>query len=374
MGRALIIILAGTLSYLTISNINSSTKLNDNLQESVSYFSDTQARNIANSAVQLQLAKIADNTDYRTSKTNKLSLFGGEVKYSVVDTTVDSENYIKINSRASYFGSTKSVSVLVNPVSNPGFHPPALKAAVSTNNPIKTLGTLTVDGREHDKNGNLLTTGGTLGIWTTSSFQRKGSSTIGGTDDDGDDYAPAKKYDEDIVETNQSYSGGYPTTPDSILGGTANGFPPGKLKSIAQSGKNGSQYSTNPATIKTPLKGVTYVELPPGGSWISANITGSGILIVHNSSLDAVIKNLNVGTFKGILIADDIDKIHTDIIGGVIGLSPSPPSGNCIGNGSGNILYSSEAILEATGSAMGGGEPQNYGFGASRLSIKSWYE
>ena len=44
---------------------------------------------------------------------------------------------------------------------------------------------------------------------------------------------------------------------------------------------------------------------------------------------------------SGLLIADDIDKVHCAILGGVIVLKGS---GNCIGNGSGNVKYCSEVI------------------------------
>ena len=67
----------------------------------------------------------------------------------------------------------------------------------------------------------------------------------------------------------------------------------------------------------------------------------TGVLVVHNSAHNALIKNLNGGTFKGLLIADDIDKVHCAILGGVIVLKGS---GNCIGNGSGNVKYCSDVI------------------------------
>lgn len=142
--------------------------------------------------------------------------------------------------------------------------------------------------------------------------------------------------------------GSNPLSPDSLMGGPLNGYPEGTLKAIAMSGAGGSQYTTNPATLTYPPRGVTYVELPDGGLWNSANITGSGILVVHNSKVNAGIKNLNTGPFKGILLADDIVHVHCDIIGAVIAISSSPSSGNCIGNGSGRILYSGDAVTNAT--------------------------
>jgi hypothetical protein len=68
---------------------------------------------------------------------------------------------------------------------------------------------------------------------------------------------------------------------------------------------------------------------------------------------NAAIKNLNNGTFKGLIIADDIEKIHASIIGAVVSMTTSP-SGNCIGNGSGDVLYSNAAIQQATSVSAGG--------------------
>lgn len=372
MGRALIIILFGTMSFYLMANLSTNERLNTALESSVTYFSKTQARNIANSIVQMQLSKLADSTDYRVPNGASSVMFNGTGNYVIKDTTIGGTDYIKIRARGVYYGEQYTVEAVVEPVTS-GFTPASVLAAITTNNPVKTLGTLIVDGREHDINGNLIANSGTLGLWTTSSFSRSGNSKVGGTSG-GNDHEPAKSYDPGTVATNQTYPGGFPTSPDSILGGSAEGFPPGFLKAIAQSGTNGSQYTTNPNTLTTPLKGVTFVELPDGGTWNPANITGEGILIVHNSNLNAAIKNINHGDFKGLLIADDIVHIHNNIIGAVIALSPSPSSGNCIGNGQGSVLYSTEAIQNATGKALGGGTPNNYGFAATRLSLKSYYE
>jgi hypothetical protein len=80
-------------------------------------------------------------------------------------------------------------------------------------------------------------------------------------------------------------------------------------------------------------------------------------------------KNLNSGTFKGLIIADDVVHIHTNIIGGLICLSPAPSEGNCIGNGNGSVLYSTEAITAATG---GAGTSVSSGSGSSGRVIAWW--
>jgi len=372
MGRALLIILFSSIAIYMITTLNVSSNINTSLDASLDYFSDTQARNIANSMVQIVLTKIADDPEYRVLNKTTKNLFGGIAEYTVKDTIINSIDLISINVDAEYYDISKSVKAFVFPP-DAGYIPDAALAAISTNNPILTLGTMIVDGRDHDKNGALIPGNGTYGIWTTSTFTGSGNSQIGGTSLDTTDYVPEKNFDPSVVAANQVYPGGYPDSPDSILGGTAKGFLPGTLKNIAISGDNGSQYTTNPATLTLPLQGVTYVELPSGDEWNPATINGSGILIIHNSATNAIIKNINSGTFRGIVIADDIVHIHADIIGAVIGLTPTPSDGNCIGNGSGQVLYSSEAIKEATGDVA---EPEldNYGFAKTRVKVYQWYE
>ena len=132
------------------------------------------------------------------------------------------------------------------------------------------------------------------------------------------------------------------------------GYAEGALKTIAQSGLNGSQYVTDPANLTFPLSGVTYAELPSGTPWQAVDFgNSSGILVVHNATTDAVVKNLNTGTFNGLIIADDLVHIHNTILGAVIALTPTPSEGNCIGNGNGDVLYSSETIQAITQDSIG---------------------
>ncbi len=183
---------------------------------------------------------------------------------------------------------------------------------------------------------------------------RGGGTDAGGTAG-GIDYPPASPADPEVIEENADWgTDGFPDTPDEVMGGPSNGYPEGTLKLIAMSGFNGSQWVTNPDDLSLPLSGVTYVELPSGAEWKPVDFGGvsKGILVVHNTIGDARMVNINDGTFKGLIIADDIEHIHEDIIGAVVSLTTSP-SGNCIGNGNGQILYSSEAIIQATQSAVG---------------------
>ena len=351
-GKALIILLAGAISLATITYLNI-IKAGDNLaQASVSTYNASHVKNIAETGAQMAVRKMIVDTAWRAGFSN-LSLMGGTVNVRCVDTTFVGQTVVKVQSIAriqpgSVSERTYTAICYFKRSSISTNRPPAIKGAITANTSITTLGNLEVDGQNHDEAGNYVATGGTLGIWTTKTFSQSGASTVGGTNSLGTNYSPSKTPPASILATSQTYPGGFPLSPDSLMGGPTNGYPEGTLKAIAMSGAGGSQYTTNPATLTYPLRGVTYVELPSGGIWNSANITGSGILVVHNSSVNAGIKNLNTGPFKGILLADDIVHVHCEIIGAVVAISGSPSSGNCIGNGSGEILFSSLAIANAT--------------------------
>ncbi|MDQ7818563.1 MAG: hypothetical protein RDU14_16175 [Melioribacteraceae bacterium] len=374
MGKAIIIYVLGTLTIFLTLNTNVNQRISSSVNSVSENFSDVSARNIANSMAEMLIAEIGNNKNFRVSNWTLKSMFGGEAYYRVVDTVITADTLIKISIKANYFNLVKNVDVLgKSSVSgSPGFLPGTVKAAISTNNNVQTLGNLVVDGRDHDINGNLIGGQGTYAIWTTGSYSRSGNSHLGSTVSETD-YSLAKVENNNYRLESQSYPGGYPTSPDGVLGGAANGFTDGTLKALSQSGWNGSQYVTNPSSLTFPLSGVTYVELTSGGTWNPANINGSGILIVHNTSGNAKIKNLNSGTFKGLLIADDIIHIHTNIIGAVVALSPSPSDGNCIGNGNGDVLFSRAAINQAT-TNLKLPETVGYGFGKKRIQVVRWFE
>lgn len=370
MGKAVLIFVLGSISLFSILNFNMNENVGFASQNSVDVFKETYARNITNSVSLMLVSMIADSSSYRATTTQNISsVLDGSANYRVIDTTLAGKSYIKIDVHGSYSDKTKS-SIILAQIQNGGFIPPTVKAAISTNNNVVTNGTLIVDGRDHDLNGNLIAGQGTLGLWSTQDIEQDGSSKIGGTFL-GIDYALTKPADLNTVNEDATYSGGYPNTPDSVMGGRAKGFPEGTLKSIAQSGVNGSQYTTNPSFLSFPLKGVTYVELPSGDIWNSSNIDGTGILVIHNNTTNAVIKNENLGTFRGLIIADDIVHIHTTVIGAIISITPLPSEGNTIGNGSGNVLFSRTAIKDGIGEII---QTSNFGFAKTRLTISYWYE
>jgi hypothetical protein len=359
----LIIVLGGFITYSIIS-MTQNENVTRATENSVDNYAQTKARNVANSTAQLLMSQVADDYSWRVTTPVTKQIFDGEATYTVTDETFDGEDLIKFSVTANIYDETKNVTVYAKPMDNPlGLITPA---PVSTNNNINTLGDITIDGRNHTADGTLIPGEGTYGIWTTKTFIQGGSSDIGGTFA-GTDYAPSAPADPSIIAENQTWPGGItPTTPEQMITNLPNGF---SLKEYAQSGAGGSQYVTDPSLLSYPLKGITYVELPSGDSWTSADIAGSGILIVHNDSVNAIIENTK-NDFGGLIIADDIIHLHSTIIGAVVSLTENPSAGNTIGNSSFSVLYSKEMLDNALMSI----ERRNYGFAHNRLEVKHWSE
>ncbi|HEY6191648.1 MAG TPA: hypothetical protein VI215_04890 [Bacteroidota bacterium] len=357
-GRAIIFIVVGMIitSGIVLYNIEAaSTGIVSNFTSA--YLNQT-ALNIAQSGVNMGLLQLANNASWRTGFP-LMDMLGGKVIVTAQDTTYQGGSVVMIRAIgiANYQKSGERRDTSIAYVGKTVLNPIPVKGLLQSNGPVGTAGGIVLDGRNHTlpppDPPTLIDTTGTYAVWCTTTFSVGGSSKFGGTVD-GKDYLPlgsTKKNGPTIME-NQTYPGGYPLTPDSAAGGTGNGYPEGKLKSIAQSGAGGSQYVTDPLTLKYPLKGVTYVELPAGTVWGSATVYGSGILIVHNSARNAAIKNA-AGTsanpdFVGLVIADDIVHIQGEITGAVIELSPTPSEGTVIGNSNGNMWFSRQAVLNAT--------------------------
>jgi len=353
-GRSLIFALAALItvaSTMFLVLLRSSSEMATNYTK---YYSRQSAQNIAQTGANMALQHLAQDPYWRSGMTLN-DIMGGRVEVQLSDVTFSGIPAIRITSVGHMnFGSS------VEDYDNPGgtlaradtsivylpqwYIPGGIKAAVTANNDVTTLGTITIDGRDHSKTGALNPKSGTYGVWTTQTYTQGGNSRIGGTYS-GTDYVPARPGNVNTYAQNQTWPGGYPGSPDSVLGGPEMGFPEGFLKAVAQSGYNGSQYVTDPLTLHRPFSGVTYVELPSGTTWQDMDVPGSGILIVHNTDKNAVMKNLNSGIFVGLMIVDDLVHFHgATLIGGAVCLSPNPSEGNCIANSSGSILYSREAI------------------------------
>jgi hypothetical protein len=365
MSRLILIIVLGAYITYSITSLTQNRFVTQATENSVNNYSQTKARNIVNSAVQMCMSQVADDPDLRMLSPVTKNIFDGQATYTITDTILDGENLIRFSVTSEVYGKTKDVDVYAKPL-DPFPSGVESKAAITTNNNILTLGSFTVDGRDHDIDGLVVQDEGTLGIWTTNTFTRSGASKVGGTHL-SIDYAPSKTPDPNIIADNQTWASGFPpNSPGEVIKDLPFNI---TLEEYAKSGDFGSQYVNDPALLSYPLKGVTYVELPSGGSWTDANIEGSGILIIHNDQVDAIIKN-TYNNFTGLIIADDIVHLHSIIIGAVISLTQNPSEGNTIGNSDGFVLYSKEALSNSLMTVRA----RNFGFAKNRLDVKHWFE
>lgn len=245
-----------------------------------------------------------------------------------------------------------------------------IRGAVTSNGDIRTGGNMQIDGRNHalDDTTLILAGSGILGVSTIRTLDKGTNSDIGGTNSDGVDWEPSVN-DFSVIEQEVSLAL-LLATPEAVLGLTV----VDQLKTLAQSGINGSRYVTSLDDLsfdaENPLSGITYVELPDGSDSPGSNIWkagkedfegSTGILIVHNSNSNAVLENTNKGTFIGVIIADNYIRIHNRIIGAVVTLDPET-DGEPIGTGNGAVLYSQEALDTALAS------------GSTELTTESWRE
>jgi len=374
MYKMILILVVGAFITYGIINITSNDNVTRATENASDNYSLTKARNIANSTAETIFSRLGDDITWRVKSPASLKVFGGSAAYTVEDAFFAGDSLIKISILSTYHNNSKQITVYTaKDFKTPGFIPPGLNGAITANSQVLTAGTLTIDGRDHTMAGGLIAKQGTWGIWTTKDFVQKGASKVGGTyylAGVGTDIAPTSVGYMPVVAQNQTYPGGFPTTPEEVLGGVANGYPQDILKQIAKIGLYGSQYVTNYSMLSFPLKGITYVELPAGDSCQPSTINGSGILIIHNKSINAKVYELNTGTFSGLMIVDDIVKIHTTIIGAIVSMTSGPSDGYIMSNGNGSVLYSKEAIKKATEFAA----THSTTFRGKRVAIKYWFE
>lgn len=348
MGRQALILIAGFAILAGMMKLSLESGQRKISRLSDDKYSASVARNAANSGAQLALRNLRQNLNWRTGISN-LNLSQATTNVSVQNVGTDS---VRVTSRSTYMDKDATVSMLVV-LNHPQF-PPNVKAGITANADIGTLGNMIVDGRDHDANGVLIANDGLKAITTTETYICGGSTALCGTTDAGVDYGPVRSGYGSIVQESYTWPGTYPNNPEDVLGGASAGLAPGALKQAAQSGMNGSQYTTDPTTLTYPLSGVTYVELPNMGMWspIDFGSDSHGIVVVHNAYGNAIMENLNGGTFRGLIISDDMLHIHDLIIGGVFLMTDHPRDGNCIGNGSGTLLFSRAMVQQAIESAQ----------------------
>jgi hypothetical protein len=348
-GKSIIILLLGMIlitGFILSGMLRSSNNISKNM---VADYQKKAAYNIAQSGANVGLRLLKNNSAYRAISYSVSDMLGGKVNIRVIDSTLSNGTSVVTVKSTGYtnYGTANQISY-TSIAFPPNFIPSSIKGSYTSNSMISTNGNGLVDGRNHNLDGSLTIPGGsgTYGIWSTGSVSIGGSSEVGGTAN-GIDYAPSGSPNPNILLENQTFPGGYPISPDQIMGGAAKGFPEGTLKSLAMSGVGGSQY-LNGSSLQATMAGITFVDINSNGKNLLMN--GSGILVFNNTTTSPLTVKLLDGSFTGLVILANninIDKLHGTIIGAMITTSLNPV-GNVAINGNGTIKFSSMAIQNAT--------------------------
>jgi hypothetical protein len=382
----MIIVLSGMVTF-GISNITQNSTVSQGTDNTVDNFSNNRAHDIASSITDILLMRIANNVEYRVETEVSEDLDNGEATYTVEDTFFEGDSLIKITVAAEFNDVTKTITTYIDKPTN-GWIPPVVRAAWTANaNLNNTISDMYIDGRDHDLNQNLLPTTGKFGVSTSTAFVNVEDAAIGGTNN-FIDYPMTFPEIPEVIEENYNWDGGFPESPDEILG-----YPEGTLKAAALSGEYGSQYRLNPpmdgkhiAGLTYPLSGITYIEITNGKEYeLRLEQNGnSGIIVVHNSDRTSKIKGVKYdkdnsdGLLTGLLVTDYSFHHHIDILGSVLQLSPNLETDkNCIGNQDHWVYYSSEAIENSTqivAQISGLSGQVGYGFGKKRVTVNFVYE
>ncbi|MBN1575679.1 MAG: hypothetical protein JW913_03955 [Chitinispirillaceae bacterium] len=203
------------------------------------------------------------------------------------------------------------------------------RGAVSARSNVAVSGSIDIDGREHDTACNLTGAPGTYAVSTCGTCTVDGSSKVGGG---GQEPVGKHVYDNDIAIHQTVVQENAPLDPMFDSPEAFLGVPAGSLDA----------YKFSSPTIDQDFHGIRYDTASYVGP-LDLGPSASGILIVHNGAKTAKLK-LNGGTFRGLIICDEMDKINGNVTvrGAVVVLKGTAITFEGLGNAS--ICYSS-AIL-----------------------------
>jgi hypothetical protein len=335
MGKAILILALGMSLLVTILIFSLNKNTNTGLATAVNSYSNTKARLIANSGIEIYLEKLREDK----------SLTGNFLNNSLMDGTYDmyisGSDTIYVKSVAHYNG-VNHISYVKAFRDSIAF--PNIKAAVyvsSNNTDLLLNGNMTISGYDHDINGNFIDSSGVSGMgvdnpadsaYVADSLKSKVSGGITGSG--GDPSVNVVPDTTDWLALTESYIFAADTTLPSGTYGTG----------------------TVLGTQSHPI--ITYCA---GDVNLSGTAYGYGIMIV-NGNLDMT----GQFTYHGIVIAYGQSTINTKTTGnaGIFGAAIFVgESVNMQSTGNAQLLYSKAAIDNA-----------KVNLKSSRFNIFSWWE
>ena len=115
MGKAVLIFLLGSMAIFGIINLFNNNNNKNALSTSVSHYSDTRARDIGNSAMQMLISQLADSSSWRVTTPQTVNLLNGSAQYTIVNAGLGADTpLVKINVLANYKNVSKSITAYVH--------------------------------------------------------------------------------------------------------------------------------------------------------------------------------------------------------------------------------------------------------------------
>jgi len=334
MGKGLLIIVLGVGVTLSILIMNLNANIHQELDETLNFFNNTQARLIANSGIEIYLEKLRRDKELRGTFNNNTLLSG---TYNI---SIYGNDTIKIKSVSNYDNvlHTSMVKARRRPMKIPSVTSALYISAANMN--LNLNGNVDIDGNDRNMNGTAGTSAPLPGVgldtpadsaFFINSVKPKITKTINGAG------APPSVY------TVANTTNWLETTEDFIF----------SADTVLNSGtySSGSQFGT----AANPI--ITYCN----GNVDFTDATGYGVMIVNG--------NLNLSgnfTFYGILIVYGTSYIRTQTIGnnsiyGATILIGETVEIQSLGNA--GFYYSKQAIDNA-----------KFNLKSSRFEILSWWE
>jgi predicted acyltransferase (DUF342 family) len=174
MGRVIVLLLLGSIAVFGVVSINVNRTTTDATKNAADYYKDVNARNIANSMIQMLHNQLADSTSYRVNSPLEKSMFDGVATYRVVDTIFTGDTLVKIQVTGSHLGVTRTATsfVKITPGGTTTPPPPFMNYAALTNGNLKLNGNITItDDNNNNWNAN---------VHTNGNFEMTGNNSIDG--------------------------------------------------------------------------------------------------------------------------------------------------------------------------------------------------
>ncbi|MBN1981342.1 MAG: hypothetical protein JW795_07425 [Chitinivibrionales bacterium] len=325
-GSALIFVLVIGITFFFISMVTTKSAQQTNKVQKTRLQAMT-AFNIAEAGIEHQSARLREGVDTLLQSRGGVSRFLDNIllnngSYSVTCSSATTRDTAWLVSTGLFKENSSIVGVSCQ-VKRYAARPNGwANGAIVSRSDVDLAGTIIVDGRDHNDLGVVIAAApGVPGIQSCASVTLySGAQQVGGLQ-----LMPAFPPLAGAIVQNAN-AVNYPTTPEAVL-------------SLPQNFLDVYRSADKPPTTFSDT--VIYCN----GSVRVAQMNGSGIFICHNSTMDAELQLTGNVTFKGIIIADKINRVNgnLDILGAVMTLSPTTGS-TIFGNGTATINYSSTTL------------------------------